>query len=172
MTTPVLSWQHPFAGTSRPRRCADFIPAPAGAGRASRSGPQSGPQQLRQRPVRSRQRLSALSDLAKIIPAKPAVTPNPHRPPSAHRFPAGSFFGGFPTPAPTPGRSLALGRHPKPLTKAALAGPQWNREARPSRDILGYTVGSLGWPENGHRRQNGRHADGRLTSTHRAVLLL
>ena len=35
--------------------------------------------------------------------------------------------------------------------KAALAGPQWNREARPSKDILGYTSGSLSWPESGVR---------------------
>jgi hypothetical protein len=34
---------------------------------------------------------------------------------SAHRFPAGSFFGGFPMPAPIlGGQSLAPGRHPKP----------------------------------------------------------
>jgi len=37
--------------------------------------------------------------------AKAAATQNPHRP-TAHRYPAGSFFGGFPTPAPIT-RSIA-----------------------------------------------------------------
>jgi len=40
-----------------------------------------------------------------------------------------------------------------------FAGPQWNREARPSRDILGHTSGSWGWPESSHPRQTARHAD-------------
>ena len=35
---------------------------------------------------------------------------------------------------------------------------QWNREARPSRDILGHTSGSSGWPESGHTRQTARDA--------------
>jgi len=41
----------------------------------------------------------------------------------------------------------------------SFAGPQWNREARPSRDILGHTSGSWGWPESSHPRQTARHAD-------------
>src|SRR5215472_17394789 len=45
--------------------------------------------------------LSAI--LGKPFPAKAADTPNPHRRPNAHRFPAGSFFGGFRTPALYPG---------------------------------------------------------------------
>jgi hypothetical protein len=40
-----------------------------------------------------------------------------------------------------PSRDLRRSRHPKPYPKAALAGPQWNREAGPLRDILGYTSG-------------------------------
>jgi hypothetical protein len=32
-----------------------------------------------------------------------------------HRFSAGSFFGGFRTPALLPGIPLAPGRHPKPF---------------------------------------------------------
>jgi hypothetical protein len=39
---------------------------------------------------------------------------------SAHRFPARSFFGGFPTPAPILGRSLAPGPHPKPFPIAVI----------------------------------------------------
>jgi hypothetical protein len=36
------------------------------------------------------------------------------------RFPAGSFFGGFRTPALVPQPPLALGRHPKPFPGAVL----------------------------------------------------
>src|SRR5215472_9971682 len=37
--------------------------------------------------------------LPKPSPTKASAAPNPHRRPNAHRFPAGSFFGGFRTPA-------------------------------------------------------------------------
>jgi len=67
MTIPILSWQHPFAGTSRSRRRARFIPTPASAGTASRTSPQSGRRVRQQRPVRNHQRLSALSDLRNTI---------------------------------------------------------------------------------------------------------
>src|SRR6266478_4745080 len=62
--------------------------------------------------------LSAI--FGKPSPAKAAAPSNPHRRPSAHRIPARSFFGGFPTPAPILGHSLAPGRHPKPFTIADL----------------------------------------------------
>jgi hypothetical protein len=52
--------------------------------------------------------------------ATPAAALNPHKRSSAHRSPAGSFFGGFRTPAPIPGRSLAPGRHPKPFPTAVV----------------------------------------------------
>jgi hypothetical protein len=68
MTILPLSSQHPFAGTSRSRRRARFIPAPAGAGSASQTKPQSGRRVRQQRSVRDDQRLSPLSDLAKTIP--------------------------------------------------------------------------------------------------------
>src|SRR5712671_2528999 len=42
--------------------------------------------------------LSAI--LRKPSPGNAAAEPNPHRRPTAHRLPAGSFFGGFRTPAP------------------------------------------------------------------------
>jgi len=90
---------HPFAGASRSRRRARFIPASASAGRASRTSSQSGRRVRQQRPVCNHQRLSALSDLRKTIPRKAAAPLNPDRRPTAHRFPAGSFFGGFRTPA-------------------------------------------------------------------------
>src|SRR6266568_382605 len=44
--------------------------------------------------------------LGRPPPAKAAATPNPHRRPTARRFPAGSFIGGFPTLAPCT-RSIA-----------------------------------------------------------------
>src|SRR5260370_42351441 len=56
----------------------------------------------------------------KPSPGKLAAAPNPHRRPGPHRSPAGSFFGGFPTPALLPGPPLALGRHPKPFPKPAV----------------------------------------------------
>src|SRR5258708_2513778 len=55
--------------------------------------------------------LSAI--LAKPSPAKAAPTPNPHSRLGAHRLPAGSFIGGFRTPAPLPG-SIA---HPWPASE-------------------------------------------------------
>jgi hypothetical protein len=107
MTILVVPLQHRFAGTSRSRRCAGFIPAPASAGTASQTSPQSGRRVRQQRPVRNHQPLSALSDLRKTIPHQ--NPPNPHRRPSAHRFPARSFFGGFPTPAPDAGSIARAG---------------------------------------------------------------
>jgi hypothetical protein len=41
--------------------------------------------------------------LAQPSPTKAAPTPNPHSRLGAHRLPAGSFIGGFRTPAPLPG---------------------------------------------------------------------
>src|SRR6516164_8586475 len=66
----------------------------------------------------SRLQLSAI--LRKPFPGQPAAASNPHRQPSSHRCPAGSFFGGFPTPASLPGSTLTPGRHPKPFTIADL----------------------------------------------------
>src|SRR5207245_4802603 len=70
--------------------------------------------------------LSAI--VAKPSPTTAAPAPNPHRPPSAHRLPAGSFIGGFLTPAPLPrvDRSRRAGiRNPsRPRTSCEIhAGP-------------------------------------------------
>jgi hypothetical protein len=43
----------------------------------------------------------------KPSPGKLAAAPNPHRRPSPHRFPAGSFFGGFRTPVPFTGSTAS-----------------------------------------------------------------
>src|SRR5262252_5022287 len=62
---------------------------------------------------------------------KVTAAPNPHRRAGPHRSPAGSFFGGFPTPALLPGIPLAPGRHPKPFPKAAIRGTRPNRQGGP-----------------------------------------
>jgi hypothetical protein len=67
MTILVVPLQHRFAGTSRSRRRARFIPMPASAGGRSRTSPQSSHRVRKQRPIRNHQRLSALSDLRKTI---------------------------------------------------------------------------------------------------------
>ena len=67
MTFLLVSWQHPFAGTSRSRRRTCFIPAWANIARAPRASSQSARRIRRQPPVRNHQRLSALSNLKKTI---------------------------------------------------------------------------------------------------------
>ena len=119
MTILLVFSQHPFAGTSRSRRRAHFIPAAASVGRASPTSPQSGRRVRQQRPVRNPHRLPALQPiLGKPSPAKPAAPPNPHRRQTVHRFPAGSFFGGLSDAGSLPGRPLVPGRHPKPFTES------------------------------------------------------
>lgn len=113
MTILVLSRWHPFAGTSRSRRRTRFTPSPANAVRASPTSPRSGRRARQQRSIRGQNRLCALGDPNETIPGKLAAAPNPHRRPSLHRFSAGSFFGGFRTPALLPRVPLAPGRHPK-----------------------------------------------------------
>ena len=123
MTILVVPLQHPFAGTSRSRRRARFIPVPASAGRRSRTSPQSSHRAQQQRPIRNHQRLSALSDLRKTIPGHSRSAPNPHSRPGVHRLPAGSFFGGFRTPA--------LYRVDR-SRRAGIRNPSRNRSSGPS----------------------------------------
>ena len=145
---------HPFAGASRSRRRARFIPTPASAGRASRTSSQSGRRVRQQRPVCNHQRLSALSDLRKTIPRKAATPLNPHRRPTAHRFPAGSFFGGFRTPALYPvdrspgpasetlhdsGHSPRL-RNPLASTLSRFSPQPGTPTARPDRSVKRFTL--------------------------------
>jgi len=53
-----------------------------------------------------------------------AAATNPHRRSSVHRFPAGSFFQGFRTPALYRIDSSCSGRHPKPFRIADLRWPR------------------------------------------------
>jgi hypothetical protein len=117
MTILARSWQPPFAGSSHSRRCAGFIPAPASpAGHLALvlnhtvEHGSSG-----QSAIISGFHLSPI--LGKPSLATAAATPNPHRRPTAHRCPAGSFFGGFRTPASIPvNRSRRAGiRNPSRL---------------------------------------------------------
>ena len=91
-----------------------LIPAPASAGSRSRTSPQSDRRVRKQRSnaqsaIISGFQLSAI--FGKPSPAKAAAPPNLHRRPSAHCFPARSFFGGFRTPATFTG-STARARPP------------------------------------------------------------
>jgi len=68
MTFLLVSWQHPFARTSRSRRRDYFTLVPANAGTASRTSPQSGHPAPQQRTLRCNQRRAALGDLRKTLP--------------------------------------------------------------------------------------------------------
>jgi len=65
--------------------------------------------------------LSAIS--TKPSAGNPAVATNPHRRSSVHRFPAGSFFRGFRTPALYRIDRSCSGRHPKPFRKPVIPHP-------------------------------------------------
>jgi hypothetical protein len=58
VTILVVPLQYRFAGTSRSRHRARFIPMPASAGGRSRTSPQSSPRVQKQRPIRNHLRLS------------------------------------------------------------------------------------------------------------------
>jgi hypothetical protein len=78
MTIPVLSWRHPFAGTSRSHCRARLIPARATAGSALPTSSPSRRRGRQQRPVGNHQRLSARSDPRNNIPRQsrcPAKSP-------------------------------------------------------------------------------------------------
>lgn len=115
MTFLLVPWQHPFAATFRSRRRTCFIPASASAGRAPRTSSQSAHRIRRQPPVLNHQRLSALSYGNKTISRQRRCRTKSHRRSGAHRFPAGSFFGGFRTPALYRVDRSCSGRHPKPF---------------------------------------------------------
>ena len=103
MTFLPLPWQHPFARTLtfRSRRRHQLTLVPAKTGTTSRTSPRSGHRAPQQRPLRCHHRRSTLGDLlAKPSTATAAQTSNRHSRPGAHRLPAGSFIGGFRTPAP------------------------------------------------------------------------
>ena len=139
MTILARSWQHSFAGTSRSRRRTHPIPsqrlqAPAGHHRpvldqAVEYGTSG------QSAIISGFQLSAI--LGKPSLAKAAATPNPHRRPSSHCFPAGSFFGGFRTPALYRVDRSRRGRHPKPFSRADLAAIAADRRgSTPQRSLV------------------------------------
>jgi hypothetical protein len=90
-------------------------------------------QQGRQSAVTTGFPLSAIP--RKPSPGKLAAAPNPHRRSTPHRFPTGSFFGGFRTPAYyRVHRSRRAGIR-NPSRKQAFAGRAMNGEVRPIADI-------------------------------------
>ena len=112
----ISSWQHPFAGTSRSRRRARFIPVPASAGTTSRTSPQSGRRATAAPPSpQSSAALSAQRSAENHPPPKPLPRQIPIDGQALTALPAGSFFGGFPTPALYPVDRSRPGRHPKPF---------------------------------------------------------
>ena len=132
MTILARSWQPPFAGSSHPRHRAGFIPAPASAGRASPTGPQPRRRARQQRPVRNHHGFQLSAIFTKPSAGNAAAATNPHRRSSVHRFPAGSFFQGFRTPALYRIDSSCSGRHPKPFRLAVIqrCGDDWLHEVK------------------------------------------
>ena len=128
MTILARSWQPPFAGSSHSRRRAGFIPGPASAGRASRTGPQSHRRAQQQRPIRDHQRPSALSDPAKTIPRQSrGSVKSPIDRQALIAFPRVRSSEAFRRRPLYRGRSLAPGRHPKPLPKSRRSPRGRNR---------------------------------------------
>jgi hypothetical protein len=106
MTVLVLSRRHPFAGISRSRRCAPFTPAPANAGSASPTRPQSRGQIRHKRPIRGISGSQLLAILAKPSPPKAAAIPNPHKHSPLSR---GFVLRRLSDAGPIPDRPLVLG---------------------------------------------------------------
>ena len=79
------------------------------------------------------------ASFAKLPPATAAPAPNPHRRPSFHRLPAGSFIGGFRTPDLLPG-SIARAR---PASETLpVSGLRLRRGGRPrARDLAARDFG-------------------------------
>jgi hypothetical protein len=79
MTIPVLSWRHPFAGTSRSQCRARFIPARAKPAAHYRPVLHHAVEygSSGQSAIISGYQLAAI--LGTISPAKAAALPNPHR---------------------------------------------------------------------------------------------
>jgi hypothetical protein len=100
---------------STPRAIRSSTPPFSGPAGHHGPVPNHNPRARQQRPVRNQQRLSPLADLAETIPRQSRSHAKSHRRRTAHCLLAGSFFGGFWTPADLPRRSLVAGRHPKPF---------------------------------------------------------
>ena len=73
----------------------------------------------------------------------PRQIPIVGRPPT--RPPAGSFLGGFRTPAAAPGRSVTTGRHPKPYTTADPQPSPWEWVFMPPKETLPAIVERRCW---------------------------
>jgi len=101
MRLATTSLRHPLAGALRSRRRATVIPATANSHPTPRAVPKSRCRAQQRRPIRDRQRQFALKR-RRPTPLPPKTLPNQipiDREPLTS--PAGSFFGGFRTPALT-----------------------------------------------------------------------
>ena len=89
------------------------------------------------------------ASFAKLPPATAAPAPNPHRRPSFHRLPAGSFIGGFRTPDLLPGSIARARPASETLPVPATAAPAPNPHRRPSFHRLpaGSFIGGFRTPD-------------------------
>ena len=106
MTIFGVPLQYQFAGTSRSQRRTAFIPLRTSVGGRPVINQTVEYKSNAQSAIISGFQLSAI--LGQASPANAAAPPNSHRRP-VYRFPAGSFFGGFPTPAPYTGSIARAG---------------------------------------------------------------
>ena len=119
MTILLVPWQHPFAGTSRSRRRARFIPVPANAGSeitdqssirpsstAAAANPQSSAAFSSQRSSQNHPRLQPLRRQIPIVGQALTAFPRVRSSEAFGRRPSGSVA------------RVNAGRHPKPFTKA------------------------------------------------------
>jgi hypothetical protein len=83
-----------------------------------------------------------------------AAATNPHRRSSVHRFPAGSFFRGFQTPALYRIDRSCSGRHPKPFRETG-AGPIPRRRSAGKKKIRLDNPGAADPLVNRHRVSDG-----------------
>ena len=138
MTLLLFSCQHPLVGTSRSRRRTPFIPAPAGHHRTlpNEHFPIHFPiSPSKTTPATSSQSSAAFSSQQSSQNA--AAATNPHRRSSVHRFPAGSFFRGFRTPALYRIDRSCSGRHRKPFSKPTNPPARSIVSSVPTADIRG-----------------------------------
>jgi hypothetical protein len=83
--------------------------------------------------------LSAI--LTKPSAGNAAAATNPHRRSTVYRFPAGSFFRGFRTPALYRIDRSCLGRHPKPFRKSGH--PSTGRKRHHTGHLMQAVLGGL-----------------------------
>ena len=143
MTILVVPLQHRFAGTSRSRHRARFIPMPASAGGRTRTSPQSSHRVQKQRPIRNHQRLSALrrssQNHPRLRPLRRQIPIVARRSPPSRGFvhrrlsDAGPYTGSIARAGPA-SETLPDSRHPWALPVPAGFDPFRDSARRTNRD--------------------------------------